>query len=445
MNLSMAAAPQTGPDEVVIQGGRIVSMDPQIGDLDPGDVHLIGGLIAAVAPRIEPGSRPVLDAAGAIVIPGLIDTHWHLWNSILRGLCSTEPERHYFPLLAKYGPQFEPQDIYWSTRLGLAEALSAGITTVADWAHNTRGPAAADASIQAHSDAGLRTRFFYSYYEGLDDARVMNLDDVARMKREWFDAGRAPLASLGVGLRNPATYPELDWRREWEFGQETGLPLSTHVADRGEADAINMLAEAGLLGENLQLVHGIGLTAAQRELIGDASCSVSITPWSELVIGFGYPDVDALVEAGVTVSLGADTVALTGNADLFSTMRGALNIAHANQRREDGLSAREVLAMATSSAAEALGIEGLVGSLTPGKRADVTIVRTDFLNTTPSPDAVTTLVLAAQPHNVEAVFVDGVAVKQRGQIQAFDPTEVLTNAELAWTRLRHRLGDNDLR
>jgi 5-methylthioadenosine/S-adenosylhomocysteine deaminase len=443
MNQGEAAALDASRyEEIVIQGGRVVSMDPQIGDLDPGDVHLVGGQIAAVAPRIEPGSRSVLDAAGAIVIPGLIDTHWHLWNSVLRGLCSTEAERHYFPLLAKYGPRFEPQDIYWSTRLGLAEALNAGITTVADWAHDTRGPAAADASLRAHSDAGLRTRFFYSYYEGLDDARTMDLDDVARVQRDWFDAGQASLASLGLGLRNPATYPELDWRREWEFGQEAGLPLSTHIADRAEADAIKDLAQAGLLGKNLQLVHGIGLTAAERELIGDAGCSVSITPWSELLIGFGYPDVEGLVEAGVTVSLGTDTVALTGNADLFSAMRGALNIAHANQGREDGLSAREVLAMATSSAAEALGVEGLVGSLTPGKRADLAIVRTDFLNTTPSPDPVTTLVLAAQPHNVEAVFVDGVALKRRGQIQPFDPAEVLTNAELAWIRLQDCVSDN---
>lgn len=402
--------------------------DPEVKWLADGDVHIRQGEIAAVGPSVEAPEAEEIDARALIVMPGLIDTHWHLWNSLLRALCSTEPQRHYFPTLARYGPLFQPGHTYWATRLALAEAVNGGITTVADWAHNVRGPESADASLRAHVDSGLRTRLYYSYCEGQGASQVMDLDDVRRVKEQWIDSGRAPLTSLGVGLRNPATHPDLDWRQEWGVARELGLPLSTHVADRSEADVIVRLASEGWLGPDLQLVHGIDVTPDERKLLATEHCSLSVTPWTELLIGFGYPDIAGMIEDGITTSLATDTVALSGSADLFSVMRAALSIAHASARREDGLSPERVLRMATIDAARDLGLEEVTGSLSPGKRADVIALRRDAINTAPCVDPVNLAVLAAQPSNVDLVIADGRVLKRDAVLLSTDTREIAERA-----------------
>jgi 5-methylthioadenosine/S-adenosylhomocysteine deaminase len=155
------------PAALVIRGGYVLTMDPVAGDLPAADVHIAGGQIAAVGPglAVPPGTQE-LDAAGMIVAPGLVDTHWHMWNTLLRSMSADPSGPGYFKVMIGAGRAYGPGDIYASTRLACAEAVSSGITTVHDWCHNVRGPGYAEAAVRALAEAGLRARFSYGVPAG---------------------------------------------------------------------------------------------------------------------------------------------------------------------------------------------------------------------------------------------------------------------------------------
>src|SRR5262249_6520220 len=156
------AAPLPARREFVIRGATVLTMDPNIGDLGSGDVHVRDGAIVAVAPRVEPTNVQAVDGRGMICMPGFVDTHWHLWTSFLRPFVRADVDTlGYFPVSFRLGQLYTPEDSYRSVMLGLAEALSAGVTTVHNWAHNVRSPEHADAELAAMRDAGIRGRFAY--------------------------------------------------------------------------------------------------------------------------------------------------------------------------------------------------------------------------------------------------------------------------------------------
>jgi 5-methylthioadenosine/S-adenosylhomocysteine deaminase len=147
-------------NEFLVHGGYVLTMDPALGDLAGGDVHVRDGAIVAVGPGLDPDC-PRIDAAGTVVMPGLVDTHWHLWTTLFRSMSSSSPETAYFALNVANGLRCRPDDLYHGVRLGLVDAVNTGITTVHDWAHNLRSPEHADAMLAAHREIGLRGRFSY--------------------------------------------------------------------------------------------------------------------------------------------------------------------------------------------------------------------------------------------------------------------------------------------
>ena len=179
----VAAQPEPG---LVIRGGYVLTMDPVAGDLPAADVHIAGGQIAAVGPglAVPPGTAE-LDAAGMIVAPGLVDTHWHMWNTLLRSMSADPSGPGYFKVMIEAGRAYGPGDIYAGTRLACAEAITSGITTVHDWCHNVRGPGYAEAGVRALAEAGLRARFSYGVPAGHPNDQAMDLDGLERLHRDW--------------------------------------------------------------------------------------------------------------------------------------------------------------------------------------------------------------------------------------------------------------------
>ena len=179
-------------------------MDPAIGDLARGDVHVRDGAIVAVAPEIATRASAI-DARGMICMPGFIDTHWHLWTSVCRAIIQLDdPKRSYFPVTNAVGRHYTPEDSYRSVRLGAAEALSAGATTVHNWAHNIRSPEHADAELRAMRDMGVRGRLAYGTPQGYPDEQPMDLEGLARIQAR-VDAGQRNedgLLTLGICSRN---------------------------------------------------------------------------------------------------------------------------------------------------------------------------------------------------------------------------------------------------
>lgn len=249
------------PDEreYVVRGGHVLTMDPALGDLPGGEVHVRDGVVVAVGHELD-RDLPVLDAAGTVVLPGLVDTHWHLWTTLHRAMAGSSPETAYLALNRRTGEAYGPHELFQGTRLGLVEALSTGITTVHDWSHNLRTPDHADAALRAHEEVGLRGRFSYGWRQGLPVTETIDLRDLQRVQQEWFLADRLPLVHLGLAGRAPGTVPTTVYRPEHEVALELGLPVSHHVnstRSQGALEQIRLLHEETLLGPRTQLIHAL--------------------------------------------------------------------------------------------------------------------------------------------------------------------------------------------
>jgi 5-methylthioadenosine/S-adenosylhomocysteine deaminase len=203
---------------------------------------------------------------------------------------------------------------------------------------------------------------------------------------------------------------------------------------------IAQLADEGMLGPQTQVIHALYTTPAERSALAASGTSVSVSPWSELLIGFGVTTVRELFEAGALVNLSVDTLPLTGTSDMFSIIRLALGLHRGQSEDEFSLSARRMIAAATTDAARGLGIEDVTGSLTPGKRADLIMVRTDDVNIAPFTDAPNMIATAAQPANVDTVVVDGRILKRHGRLTAIDTRRVVREAQAALAALLERAG-----
>jgi cytosine/adenosine deaminase-related metal-dependent hydrolase len=432
------------PRELVIRGGHVITMDPAAGDIPGGDVLVSAGRIAAVGPGLAapPGTRE-LDASGLIVLPGLVDTHWHMWNTLLRSL--SEQGQGYFRASIGLGRAFTPDDSYAGTLLACAEAIHSGITTVHDWCHNVRGPAHAEAGLRALARAGLRARFSYGYAAGHANGEPMDLDGLRGLHQDWAAYSAGGLLSLGMACRglggsNPRTRvaPEV-YRPEIAAARELGLPVTVHACGpRPAAGQIEALAADRLLGPDLQVVHANSATAGEIAQLADSGTAVSLSPYSELLIGYGLPKTAELLAAGVRVGLSVDTTVLTGNADMFAIMKVTQGLANAVAEDEFALTARRTLALATLEGARSLGLGDVTGSLTPGKRADIICVSPAAPNIGILTDPVHLLVTAAQPANVDTVLVGGAILKRGGVLTNLDAAQVSTDAAAALRRVRDR-------
>jgi len=431
---------------LVIRGGYVVTMDPAIGDVPGGDVLVSDGRIAAVGASLPvPPDGAELDASGMIVAPGLVDTHWHMWNTLLRGMSETGPG--YFRLMARLGPAFGAGDVYLGTLLACAEAISSGITTVHDWCHNVRGPGYAEAGLRALGEAGLRARFSHGYSAGHPNDRPMDLDGLARLHRDWAGHAGPGLLSLGMAWRgtggsDPAIrlLPEV-YRREIEAARALGIPVTVHACGpRSAAGQIQALDGAGLLGPDLQVVHANCATPAEIAALASAGAAVSVSPFSELLIGYGLPRTTELLAAGIPVGLSVDTTALTGNADMFAIMKLTQGVTNALAGDEFALTARRTLGLATLDGARSLGLDDVTGSLTPGKRADLIVVCADGPNLGVLTDPVQLLVTAAQPGNVDTVVVDGRVLKRGGALTTLDFERISRDARQALSGVLERAG-----
>lgn len=187
--------------EFIVRNAYVITMDSKLGDLARGDVHICNGKINAVGVSLTAPNAELIDGQGMIVLPGLIDTHWHMWNTLLRSMSGDRKEHDYFPTSASLGKVFTPEDMYQGVRLAAAEAIFSGITTVHDWNHNIRKPAYADAALQALTDAGIRARFSYGYYQGQPFEEMTRLDDLGRVQHEWFANSSSTLLTLGFASR----------------------------------------------------------------------------------------------------------------------------------------------------------------------------------------------------------------------------------------------------
>ena len=441
---AVSALPARG--DIVIRNAYIITMDAA-GDVRDGDVHVRDGVIVAVGEKLDAAGATVIDGRGSIVLPGLIETHWHMWNTLLRSMSGDKPEFGYFRTTAALGQKYEASDMYHGTRLSAVEALNGGITHVHSWCHNIRTPDYAEADLRALRESGLRARFSYGARQAQPNTELINLADIERLKKDWSAYSNEGLITLGMAWRgqggnNPATaIPEAIWRAELEAGRKLGLPITVHASgSRAVAGQIDAIEKAALLGKDMQLIHAAFASDDAIKAMGRAGASVSVSPYSELRIGFGMPKIEPYMAAGVPIGLSVDTVELSGNADMFGVMKLIQNLENGRSESEFKLSARRVLEFATIEGARSMGIADHVGSLKAGKRADLIMVSTRDVNMGVFGDPAHMLVTAAQPSNVDTVIVDGRILKRAGKLTAMDGLQIAAEAGAASAALRQRAG-----
>ncbi len=431
--------------EFVVRNAYIVTMDSNLGDIPNGDVHVRNGALIAVGPNLSAPGAEEIDGSNRIVLPGFVDTHFHLWGSFARGVVA-DGDFDYFPVMSRLGPVMTPEDAYNSAKLGIAEAIYSGLTTIHDWSHNIISGAYADADLRALRDCGIRARFSYGYSRNLQQKpkETSDFNDIARVKRDWFGTSNDGLLTMGFASRGAGDTPPDVYRKEWEFARSLGLPITQHAGrSLGEIKRfrrIEMLYKDKLLGPDVQLIHTYSASAEERGMIAETQTHVSIAPFTASRLASGLPYLGDLLKRGVQCSLSVDTTTVGGNADMFGIMRLMLQLNHLRSMNVMEVQPRRILELATLDGAKDLGIADRVGSLTPGKRADLILVRTNDLNVAPFFNPALLLVQQAQPFNGDTVVVDGRILKHKGELVAIDSEEVIRKAAESFIAARKRAG-----
>ncbi len=428
--------------EFVLRNAHVMTMDPALGDIPSGFVHVRNGEIVAIGEDINAPDAQVIAGEDMIVLPGLVETHWHMWNTLFRSFAGDVQAHGYFPTVARYGANMTPEDMYQGTRLAAAEALNAGMTTVHDWCHNIRSREYAERDLAALKDAGIRARFSYGWAQGQDDKDILNIADIEALHRDWSKHSNEGLITLGLGWRGmfrAGPLPESVYRPEFEAARTMGIPITVHIASRKTPpNQIEAHAKAQLLGKDVQLVHAVWASPDEIAMIRDAGATISLATSSDMRIGFGLPPVSEFLAAGIPCGVSVDTSALIGNSSLFGVLRDVRDAENARTLNEFALTARRVLELGTIEGARSLGIDDKVGSLKPGKRADIIMVNTRALNMGDFLDPAHLLVGSALPENVDTVVVDGRILKQGGRLTTLSASQVAAGARSAVDGVRKR-------
>jgi cytosine/adenosine deaminase-related metal-dependent hydrolase len=440
---------------ILIRNATIITMDPKVGDFAKGDLLIEAGRIADVKPLIT-ASAQVLDATGCIVIPGFGDTHRHCasntWNlaglSPLPYVSPPSPRRRLADL--PKGPQWtpgsgptnlqiEPQDVYAATLVSALTCAKSGVTCVMDWAGNSRTPEHADAALQALRDSGIRAVYGYGGANSVSADRPW--EDVARVQKQHFRS-RDQLVTLHMAMN--IRVPEEQTIAKIRFARDHGLRITIDGADWPEqGDIIVRLGNAGYLGPDVTIVHCNDIGETAWKVMADTGTSVSVAPFSEMLIGIanGVPPIQNALDVGIRPSFSSDVFQFS---DFFTLMRVAAccQRQRAFEQWYEGdstppvpITMRDVVEFATVQGVKANGLLDKCGTLTPGKEADLLLIRANDVNTVTPGNALATVVQAADNTNLDVVMVAGRLRKFRGQVVGADPAKAVSAFQASRERL----------
>ena len=409
----------------LIQGGTVLSLDAAVGDFASADVLIEGDRIVEVRPGLQVDGAEVIDASGMIVMPGFVDSHRHIWEGLLRNIGTDVPlegrSSYISFVLHKLAPAFRPEDAYVGNLVSALGAIDAGITTLLDWSHIQDSPAHTDAVIQALRDSGLRAVFAYGFpWWGKWEERQPSW--FVRAATKYFSTKDQKL-TLALAAPGPEFTDFEVTRDHWKLARETEARITTHVGvgSYGQDGKVQEFGEAGLLGPDTTYIHCTTLNDTEIQMIVDTGGTVSLASPVEMMMGHGMPPIQKFLDRGLRPSLSVD-VETNVPADMFNQMRSVLPLqrAIASAEGKTPVSTREVLAYATIEGARANGLDSKVGTLTPGKQADLIMLRTDRMNVTPLNDPATAVVTGMDTGNVDTVLIAGRVMKRHGELLHVD-------------------------
>jgi len=406
-------------------------MDQALGDFASADLLIEDGAIRAVGPSLDGSGAETIDGAGMIALPGIIDAHTCLWQTVLRGYVPDLWPGAYYSKFLPLRSRYTPDDNFNAAYVGGYEMLSYGTTTVVDYCHDIRGPAFAPASIAALKETGIRHLFTYSFMPVTPDEFTRPEDRLADGRRV-YDEFHDPkgLTTIGFGVESIGA-PGLE--KQLAFARELKAPTCIHVNETG---TIDKLAAQGLLGPDLLAIHGNLIGNPELERMAIAGMPLCFTPTADTQ-GTPADVVRRAVERGVDVVFGCDipcTVASNtlGELRVMFNVQGYLDGAMERSfssvlgRRPPVrpglplLTPRRLVEAATITAARVLGLGDRIGSLTPGKRADIVLIAKGPFGDSVVDDACAHVVLQTSPRDIDTVLVDGKVRMKAGRLQGFD-------------------------
>jgi cytosine/adenosine deaminase-related metal-dependent hydrolase len=420
-----------GRGRVLLRGATVLTMDPRIGDLAVGDVLLNGAVIEAVGPDL--GARAsgpeviVLDLPGMIVLPGLVDGHRHCWQNQLRRLiCDADIDEYIAMTHGSTALHYRPADMFAGDLVSLLGAIDSGVTCVLDFSHNSRSPGHSDAVFEAYRESGARA-VHVSAPPNAGQWAEQFPEDLLRLRSEHC-GGTSPLATVRMGIDLRRVRPAADLM---SFARDHGMAITFDgVMGPPSSAEVEELGLKGALGPDVTLVHCTDMSDGAWRSIAGSGAHVTLAPTSDQQLGLadGVPPVQRALDFGVRPSLSVD-VEISLSSDLFAQMRCVLltQRMHATQRRYRGdasapgfISHRDVLEFATVQGAADVGLGDQIGTLTPGKQADIVAIRAEDVNNLPLNNAIGTVVQGADTKNVDTVLIGGQIRKWCGELVGVD-------------------------
>jgi len=408
--------------QILLKGGCVLTLDPRLGDFDTADVLIDGATIAAVGPNLTAGNAQVIDASHAIVMPGLVDTHRHMWEGQLRNILPNGLLSDYTrDITGTARAIYRPEDAHIGDLVSALGAINAGVTTVLDWSHIGNSPEHTDAAIAGLKESGLRS--VYAFGGGAQGSRNQFPQDIRRLRRQYFSSADQ-LLTLAMATTTDAA--------AWAVARDVGAPITLHVNGAG-----SLVQMASAMRSDCTYIHCNNLTEEEWRLIASTGGHVSIAGPIEMEMGHGVPPFQQAIAHGIRPSLSVD-VETEMPGELFSQMRSAMTLQRmqvlARERAGERnlpklLTVKEVVEFATIDGAKANALDAKVGTLTPGKQADVILLRHDRINVLPLNNAYSAVVQGMDTSNVDTVIIGGKLMKSGGQLVGVDVARVARLAE----------------
>ncbi|WP_236795601.1 amidohydrolase family protein [Amycolatopsis sp. GM8] len=446
---------QQKKERILVRGAYLMTQDIELGNF-VGDVLIAGGRIVAVGQDLTDDRARIVDGTGNAVLPGFIDTHRHNWQGALRNLGPAWTYQEYRSRVQiGLGQYFDPQDVHIGNLAADLMSLDSGVTTVRDESHISNSPEHSDAAIAAHWESGIRAVFDHGWPSTeaeqwqFGSART-HPDDIRRIRNEVL-ADDSARVTLNAMLRGPElSTPEVS-EQDIRLARELGLRISMHVGlgDWGaEQQAIRQLDKTGLLASDMTFIHCCTSTDEELKMLAAHGATASVAGALEVFMpGLGQPATNRLLAAGVRPSLSVDTETIV-SGDMFGVMRTTLayqqlilaGAAGSMDRVPDlpTFDAADLISFATIEGARAAGIDDRTGSLTPGKEADLIMIRLDHHNLLPATDVAATIVAGGHAGNVDLVVVAGDVLKENGVLNGGDT--VFEEAAASRDRMFHAAG-----
>jgi cytosine/adenosine deaminase-related metal-dependent hydrolase len=419
-------------NKTLLKNGIVLTLDKKVGNFHQADVLIEGTKIAAVGPNLNAEGAEMIDASDMIVMPGFVDTHRHIWEGILRNIATDVPlegEAGYrSSILNTLAPAYRPEDAYVGNLVGLYGAIDAGITTILDWSHIQATREHGDAVIKALQESGMRAVFAYGYpsWKTPDE----NQDKWIREIVKQYFSSKDQLLTFALAPQGPEFTSFDVAKAQWQLARELGARITVHVGV-GTAGKLGKLAEmgkAGLLKDDTTYIHCTTLSDDEIKMIVDTGGTISLASSVEMMMGHGMPPIQRFLNLGLHPSLSVDVETNVPN-DMFTQMRSVNSLQHAlifdkklagKRNLPAFMNSRDIIECATIEGARANGLAHKTGTLTPGKEADLIMLRTDRPNILPVNDPISAVTWGMDTSNVDSVFVAGKALKRNGKLLNVD-------------------------